>query len=249
MSLVVIVYWREVIAYFRGKPLAMKSSGLEARPTSPILSQFPTTKTQDSIQLPMPSNLEQQQTTATNPAIAALIARTQSPQRAAPRQYVTQQEVTQQVSPTPFQMPKNDQILTRNIRPPRPFPGQLPTVAVTNPPAPLGKPNTPGLRKLSPPVQRKLSPPVQPVYDKFKLPTKAPENMVDAHESTGSNYYKEITRGKKPVASISQYLLMKKHLGKKGKKTPHEPKKHHHHHHKNHHKNQKDGLENGKNYT
>lgn len=63
--------------------------------------------------------------------------------------------------------------------------------------------------------------------DLFKLPTIASltKTAIDAHESTGSNYYKQITKGKKPVASISQYLLRKNH----GKK---DNKKHHHRHHK-----------------
>lgn len=237
LSLVVCVYWKEVRSYFRGKSPSMKSSVLDARPTSPDLSQFPTTKTQDSFQIPISSNMgpDQKDLTTPSPALPAIPAQPRSPQRVAPRQYLTQQQlIPRQVSPPTIQMTRNDQNLPGQRQFPQIFPKQPPVVVVTNPPTPVGKSNTP--------VIRKSIPPTQVPYDKFKLPTKVPGVNVDAHESTGSNYYKEITRGKKPVASISQYLL-KKNLGKKGKRTPIEPKRHHHHH-KNHHRNQKDGLEN-----
>lgn len=47
---------------------------------------------------------------------------------------------------------------------------------------------------------------------------KSPNTMA-AYESTGSNYFKQMIRGKKPITSISQYMLKK---GKKKKdKTKH----------------------------
>lgn len=51
-----------------------------------------------------------------------------------------------------------------------------------------------------------------PRLDQFKLPTvkraESPGNI--AHQSTGSDYFNQMMRGKKPVASISQYLQLKK---------------------------------------
>lgn len=40
-------------------------------------------------------------------------------------------------------------------------------------------------------------------------PTQAQSRAVAPYESTGSNYYKQMIRGKRPVASISQYLVRK----------------------------------------
>lgn len=69
----------------------------------------------------------------------------------------------------------------------------------------LNKPETPG--------------PVSP--DPFKLPTPDPRDVLADNESTGSNYYKQMMKGKRPVLSISQYLD-KKH------KPRDEPKKDRH---------------------
>lgn len=64
------------------------------------------------------------------------------------------------------------------------------------------------LRKTVPETPSPASP------DPFKLPTPSERDIIADDESTGSNYYKQMMKGKKPVLSISQYLD-KKH--KKGK--------------------------------
>lgn len=64
-----------------------------------------------------------------------------------------------------------------------------------------------------------------PTVDIFKLPK--PDKSVHSKESTGSNYLKQMMRGKHPVLSISQYEV--KRLNKMMKKGDKEkPKKHHH---------------------
>lgn len=61
--------------------------------------------------------------------------------------------------------------------------------------------------------------------DIFKLPT--PDKTAHSKESTGSNYLKQMMRGKHPVLSISQYEIKRLNkLMKKGDKE--KPKKHHH---------------------
>lgn len=58
-------------------------------------------------------------------------------------------------------------------------------------------------------------PPPSPPSDPFKLPKPEQhqqhhqEQQVTAHESTGSDYFKQMLKGKKPVASISQYRNIK----------------------------------------
>lgn len=68
--------------------------------------------------------------------------------------------------------------------------------------------------------------------DLYKSPGRRPVEAIVPHESTGSSYFKQMMRGKKPVASISQYHLRKrKKHGKKGEKDG-DLKRHHHHHKK-----------------
>lgn len=56
--------------------------------------------------------------------------------------------------------------------------------------------------------------------DPFKLPGPTLDNnSLEVHESTGSKYYKKMMRGKRPVASISEYVIGRK---KKTKKHGHE---------------------------
>lgn len=59
-----------------------------------------------------------------------------------------------------------------------------------------------------------------PFVDPFKLPTKTHlTHTLDHYESTGSNYFQQLNKGKKPVTSVSQYLLnQKKEKEQKGKK-------------------------------
>jgi len=69
--------------------------------------------------------------------------------------------------------------------------------------------------------------------NQFRLPTPKSEDL-NAHESTGSTYYREMMMGKQPVASISQYLLLRKiKKTKRGAKNADTKKHHHHHHHHN----------------
>lgn len=71
--------------------------------------------------------------------------------------------------------------------------------------------------------------------DAFKLPTL--DDVLTPHESTGSNYYKQMFQNKRPVASISQYHLLKKKKAKKDEKEEKTVTKNKdHHHHKHHHK-------------
>lgn len=66
--------------------------------------------------------------------------------------------------------------------------------------------------------------------DAFKLPKPEPK-VSSSKESTGSNYFKQMMRGKHPVLSISQYEVKRLNkLAKKGEKEG--AKKHHHHHRK-----------------
>lgn len=53
------------------------------------------------------------------------------------------------------------------------------------------------------------------LIDPFKLPTspRSPAG-IRVHESTGSHYFKQMIKGKKPVTSISQYILKKSHKKK-----------------------------------
>lgn len=54
-----------------------------------------------------------------------------------------------------------------------------------------------------------------PKEDQFKLPKPTDEAVLKRHESTGSGYFKQMMKGKKPIASISQYMTLKKHKHKK----------------------------------
>lgn len=103
---------------------------------------------------------------------------------------------------------------------------------VSQPPIQVQTPPQPPIQLQLPSIERKkrkLSPdPQHLTVDTFKLPT--PDDQVGAHESTGSNYFKQMMRGKRPVASISQYALMKK-----GKKKVKEHKGHDKNQAKKHH--------------
>lgn len=66
--------------------------------------------------------------------------------------------------------------------------------------------------------------------DAFKLPKPNQRRIPASRESTGSNYFKQMMRGKHPVLSISQYDVKK--LKKTVKKADKDGAKKHHHHHR-----------------
>lgn len=119
--------------------------------------------------------------------------------------------------------PLTPQVITLNQAP---QPTRYTVNASTAPGSPIqpkSPPPSSPIKSPQPRKQREL--PSQTPVDPFKLPT-APrpgKNPLKVYESTGSDYYKQITKGKKPVASISQYIMKRNQLKK-------EPKKHHHHH-------------------
>lgn len=69
--------------------------------------------------------------------------------------------------------------------------------------------------------------------DPFQLPK--PEGL-QPHVSTGSNYFRQMMRGKKPVTSISEYAIRKP----KGRENKHQHHHHHCHHHHHHHNKDKE---------
>lgn len=109
-----------------------------------------------------------------------------------------------------------------HLTPAQPVIVQQPTILPIIAPVSTQSPPTTPPPKGSPQVKTTVK------ADPFKLPTvdTASGNVLGPHESTGSNYFKQIMKGKKPVASISQYIMKK---SKKVKDTT--AKKHHHHHH------------------
>lgn len=78
--------------------------------------------------------------------------------------------------------------------------------------------------------------------DPFKLPTPDEDGALKRQESTGSNYFKQMMKGKKIATSISEYALLRNNnKGKKGKGKKFwlddeeiKNKRARHHHHKRH---------------
>lgn len=103
-------------------------------------------------------------------------------------------------------------------------PPQLQSPQKTNQPPQSPQPKQPQAQMLTHQKQKTVTQP-----DPFKLPQPDATIIAKSDESTGSNYFKQMMQGKKPVASISQYMLKKhkKHHEKDGS-----GKKHHRHHHK-----------------
>lgn len=145
---------------------------------------------------------------------------------------------SQTLSPIITNFPQNSPIYTQSpvivAQPLTPFLAATPKTSDQLRPLPPGfnrrssnkktkRPRTPAVhasdrstKKTVPETQSPASP------DPFKLPTPDPRDIIADNESTGSNYYKQMMKGRKPVLSISQYLDKNKH-----KKVTNEPKKHH----------------------
>lgn len=96
---------------------------------------------------------------------------------------------------------------------------------LTSPAAPVVAGATPSYQDQGPP--RSPNKPPKTNDDPFKLPKRHDtQSPFGKHESTGSDYFKQIMRGKKAVGSISQYLQLR-HFNKKDKKKEGTDKKHH----------------------
>lgn len=223
LLMVIIVYRKELLAFFRGKYKPVERNQLsplaKSQPGGSIAQNFSSNiqKNDTYAHLPNEQSAQSQQETQQPPTQAPPEIEIQPPSLV--RTPATPQPISQPKPPSsqeqqPQQQEQQQQQLQpvvihlKKVLPVRiKQPTNVPAVVSTNSPTtlPAAKSSTPN-------------------NDPFRLPK--PELPISDHESTGSDYFKQMLKGKKPVASISQYAHIKRSKKqKRGGRHHHKDKK------------------------
>lgn len=122
---------------------------------------------------------------------------------------------------TVAKVPITNQVLTQNAHQPRNFQTLLPPDYEKTSTVPISNLLTPIAIPVSGPNQIQIPHPIATRNPSIastavnrndpsasNIPKPIPMGHIRRHESTGTNYYKQIVKGKRPVASISQYLML-----------------------------------------